>query len=152
MDGIQEELQLNNSDMQHLYKTVGKIPTRILYIDQIKQVIFDRGEPSHTSGDKDDFKEKTLTVLNDPIFMDGISGRLKATNTGTLHYEFRADNGFREILEATGYYMPDLPCKLFSPQAYLEEISIDVENPEDVYVETKNDQKGRNRSLRVIVQ
>ena len=61
--------------------------------------------------------------------MDGISGRLQATHTGTLHYEFRADNGFKEVLEATGYYMPDLPCKLLSPQSYLEEISTDAENP-----------------------
>ena len=101
MDGIQEELQLNNDDMHHLYTTVGKIPTRILYTDQIKQVIFDCGATSHSSGDKYDFKENTLTVLNNPIFMDGISGRLQATHTGTLHYEFREDNGFKEVLEAT---------------------------------------------------
>lgn len=65
--------------------------------------------------------------------MDGISGRLRATHEGILHYEVLEDNGVKEVIEDTGYLIPDLTHRLFSPQHYLRSKAIDTDNTEDMY-------------------
>ena len=71
--------------------------------------------------------------------MDGISGKLFSTHYGTLHFKCKCDNGAEEIIEDKGYYLPSLPCSLFSPQTYIKNVSLNSENPENVFFMTRYD-------------
>jgi hypothetical protein len=53
--------------------------------------------------------------------MEGIAGGLQIRQIGRVRYELLTDNGNVHTLETTAYFMPDLPCRLFSPQAHFQE-------------------------------
>jgi Reverse transcriptase (RNA-dependent DNA polymerase) len=74
-----------------------------------------------TSGFEADFGG-TLETLSSPLQLDGIGGSLFATKRGRFRYEVINDDGKIEILEGTGYYMPELKCRLFSPQVWAQEL------------------------------
>ena len=60
-----------------------------------------------TTGFKDDFKPGTLKLLQEPIILDGIGSRLKATHQGITEYEYIDDKGDIQVLKGKTLYMPD---------------------------------------------
>ena len=81
-------------------------------------MIVDTGCTVTASGDITDFEPCSLMKLKDSWTLEGIGGALKATHKGIIRYEVMTDDGTIEVLRMEGYYMPDLKCRLFSPQAY----------------------------------
>ena len=108
------------------------MPSNLLQATDLKQLIIDCGATSHATGEKSDFVEGSLKELEIPVYMDGIAGQLAATHEGLLHYEFLSDNGNKEILEDQGYLMPELPCRLFSPQSYMGNIAVELDDPDTI--------------------
>ena len=125
---------LNEEEREYLVKTLAEVPESLDLNHGIKQVIFDCGATSHASGYKEDFRDGTLVKLKDDVFMQGIAGSIPATHKGILHYEFLSDCGEKEIIEDEGYLMPELPCRLFSPQSYLHNLGINMNNPMSVHL------------------
>jgi hypothetical protein len=80
---------------------------------------------SHSStGCKEDFIPGTLTDLAKPFEMEGIAGRLTVRQKGRVKYEVLTDDGDLHVIETSAYFMPDLPCRLFSPQSHFQELFI----------------------------
>ena len=71
-------------------------------------VIFDTGCSYVTTGFKEDFRPCILQQLKEPILLDGIGSRLKATHQGITDYEYIDDKGDIQVLTNTTLYMLDL--------------------------------------------
>jgi hypothetical protein len=48
---------------------------------------------------------------------------------GSVTYELLTDACDIHVLENTAYYMPELPCRLFSPQAHFQELFTSGQDP-----------------------
>ena len=68
-----------------------------------------------------DFVPGSLTILDELISMDGISGLLVDTQRGRVKYEVINNGGGMYILECEGYLLMDLMAILFSPQVFVQE-------------------------------
>jgi hypothetical protein len=56
--------------------------------------------------------------------MEGIAGGLTVRQKGRVKYEVLTDDSDVHVIETSAYYMPDLPCRLFSPQSHFQELFI----------------------------
>ena len=80
---------------------------------------------SHTcSPEKLDFIPGTLKKLDQPISLGGIAGDLLIEYSGMVHWETIDVHGNIMEFKTKAFYHPDLPGRLFSPQAYLIEQSL----------------------------
>jgi hypothetical protein len=82
--------------------------------------VVDSGASACSTDNKNDFVPGTYT----PIFgkeMAGIASSLPVVGKGVLRYEAIADDGDIAVLEVWGYYIPDLPIRLMSPQVHLRD-------------------------------
>jgi hypothetical protein len=50
---------------------------------------------------------------------------------GRVKYELLTDAGDVHVLKTTAYYMPELPCRLFSPQAHFQELFTSGQDPRE---------------------
>ena len=71
-----------------------------------------------------DFIPGSLETLDEPIALGGIAGNLQIQQIGRVHWETIDAYGEVFTIETNALYHPDLPGRLFSPQAYLEEQSV----------------------------
>jgi hypothetical protein len=85
------------------------------------ELVVDTGCSHSATGCVDDFIPNTLVTLDQPLEMEGIAGGLLIRQKGRVRYELLTDDGEVHVLETTAYHMPDLPCRLFSPQAHFKE-------------------------------
>jgi hypothetical protein len=67
--------------------------------------------PHHT-----DFIDGTYRLNTSPQHIKGIAGGLSIKGTGTIRYEAVDSNGKIRVLQGRGWHIPDLPCRLISPQ------------------------------------
>jgi hypothetical protein len=63
--------------------------------------------------------------------MEGIAGGIIIRQQGRVRYEVLTDNGDVHVLETTAYFMPELPCRLFSPQAHFQSQFRDGKDPRE---------------------
>ena len=62
--------------------------------------------------------------MPEPVALGGIAGHLMINQVGLVHWETVDAYGNIMSFETTALYHPDLPGRLFSPQAYLKEQSL----------------------------
>lgn len=86
-------------------------------------VIIDSGCTMSSTFNKDDFIPGTLRKLPRPLEMEGISGGLKVEWIGQARFEVQTTAGEIRVITTKAYYIPELRCRLFSPQAYLKELA-----------------------------
>ena len=88
-------------------------------INHTFSAIADTGASHTATPEKLDFIPGTLKKLEEPVSLGGIAGHLKIEYSGMVHWE--TIDAFGNILEfqTKAFYHPDLPGRLFSPQAYL---------------------------------
>jgi hypothetical protein len=91
----------------------------------------DSGCSRSSTGCIDDFVPGTLIDLEQPLEMEGIAGGLVVHQQGRVKYELLTDAGDIHVLETTAYYMPKLPCRLFSPQAHFQELFTSGQDPRE---------------------
>ena len=82
-----------------------------------------------------------MKVLENTIPMYGISGKIFDTHYGTLQFKCKCVSGVEYIIEDKGYYLPSLPCRLFSPQTYIKNVSLNYENMGNVFFMTIYDKE-----------
>ena len=85
-----------------------------------------------TNGLKD-FLPGTMEELPKPITLGGIAGGLLVKYSGTVSWETVDDFGNIVSLQTKAFLQEDLPCRLFSPQAFLKHSSQRVEDHFRVY-------------------
>ena len=54
--------------------------------------------------------------------MSGIAGGLQVTQYGTVQYEVQLPDANIWSIETEAYFMPNLKCRLLSPQSYIEHL------------------------------
>jgi hypothetical protein len=86
--------------------------------------IADTGCSNTCSNEKLDFIPGTLKKLDQPISLGGIAGDLLIEYSGMVHWETVDAHGNILEFKTMAFYHPDLPGRLFSPQAYLREQSL----------------------------
>jgi hypothetical protein len=84
-------------------------------------LIVDTGCSHSATGCSDDFIPGSIRDLDTPLEMEGIAGGLEIRQMGRVRYELLTDGGDVHVLETSAYLIPELPCRLFSPQAYFQE-------------------------------
>ena len=121
-EGVLLTGKLSTGESSAVHQAVAALPALLANSgaveEDVKMVIVDTGCSVSASGDKGDFVVGSLQPLKEPFELSGISGSLKATHKGMLHYETLLDNGSVQVIETEGVYMPKMECRLFSPQAY----------------------------------
>ena len=117
-NGLLMTAKLTESELEFVREAVASLSGSLVQEGDSKMVIVDTGCTVTASGDKTDFEPCSLMKLKDSWALEGIGGALKATHKGIIRYEVVTDDGNIEVLRMEGYYMPDLKCRLFSPQAY----------------------------------
>ena len=117
-NGLLITAKLTESELEFVREAVASLSGSLVQEGDSKMVIVDTGCTVTASGDKTDFEPCSLMKLKDSWALEGIGGGLKATHKGIIRYEVVTDDGNIEVLRMEGYYMPDLKCRLFSPQAY----------------------------------
>ena len=113
--------QLSSEGASMVRDALKALPAYLFHQGDSKHLIFDSGASVIATCDKSDLNPNTVKALDTPMPMDGIGGSLQATHSGQVHYELLADDGSIAVLEAEGFYVPDLPVNLFSPQSYFEQ-------------------------------
>ena len=83
--------------------------------------IVDTGCSHSCSNDLSDFEPGSLTTLAEPTHLGGIAGGLDIKQEGMLCWETLNDRGEVIQFRTKGYYIPELPSRLFSPQSFLAE-------------------------------
>ena len=83
--------------------------------------IVDTGCSCSCSNSKGDFEPGSLVELDKPKSLGGIAGDLKVEHEGILCWETLNDYGEVVQFRTKGYYIPELPARLFSPQSFLME-------------------------------
>ena len=97
------------------------LPAQLFSPNDSKFLIVDSGCSDIATGDKRYLVPKTIEALETPKPMDGIGGALQATHKGNFRYEVLGDDGSVIPLKGTEYYVPGLPCRLFSLQDYFRQ-------------------------------
>ena len=95
----------------------------LLNDDDSVELIMDAGCSKICTVHSSDFVKGSFVALANPIKMDGIAGLLVSHQKGRVRYEVINDAGGLSVLECEAYLLPDLEFRLFSPQAYLRELS-----------------------------
>ena len=76
----------NKDEKEYMKNTIKDVPKEVAFGSDKCKLIFDCGETVHATGKLKDFKKDTLKPLEELVYMDGISGVLSDTHTGTIHY------------------------------------------------------------------
>ena len=132
---------LTTEEREYVLKNLTDIPKELVYETAPKQLCFDSVSTTHATGFREDSIEESMVELNPPVYMSGISGGIPATHRGIVHYELISDSGDKEVIEDQAYYMPELGCRLFSPQYYLKSLGMDLEDPNQVYMKVYHDRE-----------
>jgi hypothetical protein len=114
---------LRADDLSRLRQVLSEYEPHALYSSPNSDgfhLIVDTGCSQSATSCLDDFLPGTLLTLPQPLEMEGIAGGLVIRQQGRVRYEILTDDGNVHPLETTAYYIPELPCRLFSPQAHFQ--------------------------------
>jgi hypothetical protein len=106
---------LMDNSSQALFSSAAESPNDSFYLT------VDTGCSRSSMGCINNFIPGMLIDLERPLKMEGIAGGLVVRQQGSIKYELLTDAGDIHVLKTTAYYMPKLPCRLFSPQAHFQE-------------------------------
>ena len=85
--------------------------------------IVDSGCSLTCTNSKHDFLPGTLKELSKPLTLGGIAGGLEVKYEGIVSWETVDEYGNIVALQTKAYLQEQLPCRLFSPQAFLKHSS-----------------------------
>jgi hypothetical protein len=122
--GLLATTKLNNEDMTRLRQVLSDFEPQSLYSSTTSDsfyLIVDTGCSHSATGCSDDFIPGSIRDLDTPLEMEGIAGGLEIRQMGRVRYELLTDGGDVHFLETSAYLIPELPCRLFSPQAHFQE-------------------------------
>ena len=115
--------RLTDLQKERVLNALQALPSQLVTKGDVCPLIADTGCSRSVTGFKQDFVPGTLKSLNKPVMLDGISGSLSANQHGLARFEVFDDDGKICVLEQTMLYMPELKCRLWSPQFYFEAMS-----------------------------
>ena len=118
-------------DRARLRNVLEDIPMGLLGGTEGFCVVLDTGCTKAATGFEADFIPGTLRDLPEPTMMDGIAGGLVIRQIGRVRYEVLDDAGEVQVLEMEAYLIPELKCRLFSPQAYLRALVLEGDDPKE---------------------
>ena len=105
---------LENSECAQIRKALETLPSTLTLHEDVKPIIIDTGCSITASGFLEDFEPNTLKNASESL--TGIGGKLKATKEGIMRFEVITEKGDVVTVRTRGMYLPDLKCRLFSPQ------------------------------------
>ena len=129
--GLMVTTKLTDEDRVRLRQVIEDLPSGCLTHNDSFDLIFDTGCAKICTGFKADFLPGSLQDLSSPARMDGIAGGLDILQEGMVRCEVLDNNGDVQVITASACFVPDLPCRLFSPQAYMDELHSSGLDPEE---------------------
>ncbi len=119
---------------QHCGLMGGAIARDLLRLNAVKQdlprglfgstdgvtYIVDSGASRTITFSEMDFVPGTLQLYNSPRKLQGIAGNVDIQGQGDLELSVKMDDGSTKLLETSAFWIPDMKCRLFSPQAFLQ--------------------------------
>ena len=117
--------RLDEDDLNRFRQAVMQVPEGLGTDGDSFQCIIDCGASSSSTGHLSDFLPGTLHDLAKPVRLEGIAGDVSVTKAGKVRYEWLTTTHTVKVVELTAYYVPNMTCRLLSPQAYWDEIADD---------------------------
>ena len=103
-----------------LSKMLQETDATLLDIDSAIPIIADTGCSKASSFDPKDF-EGPIRPMASPTLMQGIGTQIEVKGEGTIRWTIIDDDGATRDICTTGYLVPAMKFRLFSPQAYIKE-------------------------------
>ena len=113
---------VTDEDMDRLCSALGELPAGLLSKGDSFTLVLDMGCSQAATPFHEDFVKGTLTKMTKPLMMSGIAGGLKVTHEGRVRYEMVTDKGELKTIETEAYLIPELTCRLVSPQDYVKSL------------------------------
>ena len=120
-DGMLMTAKLSEQDLSEIRKVLEALPVGTVNAHDTIPIILDTGCSRVVTGIEDDFISPPAK-LDVPIALDGIAGSLFGTHVGRVRYEVISDTGEVCAIETEALFMPQLKCRLFSPQRFFMEV------------------------------
>eukprot|EP00957_Ditylum_brightwellii_P200643 15295553-Ditylum_brightwellii.AAC.1 len=86
-----------------------------IYSDGCNDIMLDTGTTMDVTFCKDDFTFFKCCCKKKKV-IKGVAKGLKVEGSGTVEYQFNADDGSVTVLQCEAYYVPDMHMRLLSPQ------------------------------------
>jgi hypothetical protein len=137
MQGMLDSTKVPEPDLamlRHVIHLSGQdIGEAVVTHDKTFTAIADSGCSITCTDNKADFIPGTIEDLPNPIKLGGIAGGLTVTQCGQVSWETVDDFGNILPLQNKAYLQEQLPCRLFSPQAFLKHSSQRISDHVRVY-------------------
>ena len=111
--------KLDANTLKDVRQAIEAIPSHLMHQGEVKNLVVDTGCSVTVSGFREDFI--SLEPLSNKVTLQGIAVASTWTHSGPVIYEVIDTQGKVKELNTNALYIPDLKCRLFSPQSYIQE-------------------------------
>jgi hypothetical protein len=106
--------KLDANPLKDFRQAIEAIPSHLMHQGEVKNLVVDTGCSVTVSGFREDFTK--LEPLSNKVTLQFIVGSSTGTHSGSVRYEVIDTQGNVQELKTNALYIPDLKCRLFSPQ------------------------------------
>jgi len=116
------DICLDSQDMKRLKAVMEDIPQGLLGQggDSINFIV-DSGASMTSTFDVKDFVEGSLKLFDRPPVLTGISGTVEIKGQGEIKVQVVMDSRAVKEIATQAYWIPDMKCRLFSPQSFFQD-------------------------------
>jgi len=108
--------------MLHLRAVMQDIPQGLLGEKEDRMnFIVDSGASRTSTFECKDFVPGSLKLFDRPPVLTGISGTLEIKGEGDIKFQVVMDTGIVKEVTTQAYWIPDMKCRLFSPQSFFQD-------------------------------
>jgi len=113
----------DSDDMLHLRAVIQDLPTSLSSEAESMLFVTDTGATATMTYDESDFKPGSIRKFQpgEKPPMQGISGDIPIMGKGDIEFQVVLNDGEVHTVCTRGYLVPDLKCRLFSPQGFLSD-------------------------------
>jgi len=113
----------DSDDMLRLRAVLQDLPASLSSEAESMLFVADTGATATTTYDESDFKPGSIRKFQpgEKPPMQGIAGDIPIVGEGDIEFQVVLDDGEVHTVCTRGYLVPDLKCRLFSPQGFLSD-------------------------------
>jgi len=115
------DISTNDQDMVRLKAVMQDIPQGLLGSEDNMYFIVDSGASRTSTFDPKDFVPGSLKLFEKPPVLTGISGSLEIKGQGDIKFQVVMDSGTVKEITTQAYWIPEMKCRLFSPQSFFDD-------------------------------
>ena len=115
------DVKMQDPDMIRIKAVMQDLPQGLLSCDDTMDFIVDSGASKTSTFDSKDFVPGMLKLFDKPPVLTGIAGVVEIKGEGEIKFQLIMDDGNVKEITTQAYWIPDMKCRLFSPQSFFED-------------------------------